>query len=202
MILALDSSASTGSVALVGNDGKPVRELAVETPRGRGGRMFSALEEILSDAPRIDRVVVGTGPGSYNGLRASISAGWGIAFARGVPIVGVSSLLGLADGEYLAAGDARRGQFYFAHVVDGKFASDPVLLDADSLSVAVARGSLPVHVPGEITFLPTARVLFPSATRLARIGARALAGVPEPLYLKPACITMPRPGIGARGSQV
>ena len=51
------------------------------------------------DAPSLDRVVAGTGPGSYNGIRAALAGGWGIAQARGIPFVGICSLLGLAEGE-------------------------------------------------------------------------------------------------------
>ncbi len=72
-----------------------MREIAVETPRGRGGALFAALEEILSGAGPLERVVVGIGPGSYNGIRSAIAVAWGIAQARRIPLVGLSSLLGL-----------------------------------------------------------------------------------------------------------
>jgi len=193
MILALDSSAERGSVALV-KDGRVVRELSIATPRGRGGALFSALEEILDDEPEILRVVAGTGPGSYNGIRSALSVAWGIAKARGVPLIGVSSLLGLADGDFCAVGDARRGHYYFARVSRGSFVWEPVLLEKAGVMEELEKtAELPVWVPAAIDFLPRAVVGRPDAARLARIGAGLVptGDVPEPLYLKPAYITGP-----------
>jgi len=191
MILALDSSTTRGSVALV--DGvRLVREVSVETPRGRGGALFAVLEDVLRDGPEIHRVVAGTGPGSYNGIRAALSVAWGIATARGIPLVGLSSLLGLAEGEYCAAGDARRGQYYFAQVKEGRFLIEPGLFGQDGLLVEIGKaGELPLFVPSPIEFLPQGVVAAPDAARLARIGAgqQTSTDVPEPLYLKPAHIT-------------
>ncbi len=191
MILALDSSASRGSVALV-EYGRVAREIFVETPRGRGGALFSALEEILRERPALDRVVVGTGPGSYNGIRSALACGWGIAQAHGIPLVGVCSLLGLDEGEYCAVGDARRGQFYFAEVKNGLLLEEPVLLDPETLLGRIAgRRTL---VPAAIDLIADAEIRMASAARLGHIGERSSVpgGVPEPLYLKAPFITQPR----------
>ncbi len=193
MILALDSSTDRGSVALL-SEGWVVRELCIETPRGRGGALFSALEEILSEGVTIRRVVSGTGPGGYNGIRSALSVAWGIATARGVPLVGVSSLLGLAGGEYAAAGDARRGQYYFARVSGGRFLAEPALFSREGLMGAIeGAGEMPLFVPSAIDFLPQGIVAAPAAARLGRIGAtyEPTGDIPEPLYLKPAHITGP-----------
>ena len=120
MILSLDASTTRGSVALV-SDHELSREIFIDSPRGRGGALFSALEKIIGEAADIERVIVGVGPGSYNGIRSAIAVAWGIATARGIPLVGISSLLGLDEGSYCAIGDARRGQYYFARVSDGRF---------------------------------------------------------------------------------
>ncbi len=188
MILALDASGAAGSVALV-EDEETVREIAVETPRGRGGALFAALEEILSGAGPLERVVVGIGPGSYNGIRSAIAVAWGIAQARQIPLVGLSSLLGLDEGDYSAVGDARRGQFYLAAIRDGKFVREPGLLEQAELLQQLEPGR--IYVPEALEILPQATVRAPDATRLARLGRRlepAQAGL-EPLYLKPAHIT-------------
>lgn len=189
MILALDSSGPRGTVALC-EEGLCVRERVVDTPRGRGGALFSALDEILSDRPRIDRVVVGVGPGSYNGIRSAIAAAWGIALARGVPLVGLCSLLGLDDGTYCAVGDARRGQYYFARVSAGRLEEGPVLLTPEEVTRHV--GAARVLVPAPIPFLPAAEVRLPEASRLARLAPDGYDGIPEPIYLKDPFITEPR----------
>jgi tRNA threonylcarbamoyladenosine biosynthesis protein TsaB len=189
MILALDSSAARGSVALVDGE-RTVREIFVDTPRGRGGALFAALEEILRDRPVLERVVTGTGPGSYNGVRAALAGGWGIAQARGIPLVGICSLLGLDDGDYCAVGDARRGQYYFAKVRDGRMEEDPALLNPEDLPARVE--GCRILVPAPIAFLPEAEVAMPSAARLAQLAPEHSAGIPEPLYLKSPFITEQR----------
>lgn len=190
MILALDTSSAVGSVALV-NDGEIIREISIPTPRGRGGALFAALQDILFDHPKLDRVVVGTGPGSYNGIRSAISVAWGIARAHDAPLVGLSSLLGLGEGTYVAVGDARRGQSYFAVVSEGLFLTDPILCEQKDLPALVSEG--PVYAPEPIAFFPGATVRTPAAARLAILAEShpPLATVPEPLYLKPAHITTP-----------
>jgi len=191
MILALDSSTSQGSVALV-DGSRVVWQVAIETPRGRGGALFSALEEILRKRPDIRRVVAGTGPGSYNGIRSALAVAWGIATARGVPLVGTSSLLALAEGEYCAVGDARCGQFYFARVSEGRFLTGPVLFEREALRREIdGAGERPLFLPSAIDFLPQGVIAAPDAARLARIGAggHPSRDIPEPLYLKPAHIT-------------
>jgi tRNA threonylcarbamoyl adenosine modification protein YeaZ len=194
VILALDSSASIASVALV-DAGRVIREIAVEAPRGRGGMLFAALEDLLGDGTGLTRVVVGTGPGSYNGIRSAIAAGWGIAFARDVPLVGLCSLNGLEDGTFCAVGDARRGQFYFAEIVGGRVSGEPELLE-DS-EVAARVGARPVVAPASLAAFPAARIVLPRAGRLGLAGAELPARdiPPEPIYLKAPFITAPKSGL-------
>ena len=138
MILSLDASTAHGSVALVQRE-QVTRELFPDTPRGRGGALFSALEELLREAPTIRRVVVGVGPGSYNGIRSAIAVAWGIATARKIPLVGISSLLGLDDGRYFAVGDARREQYFLAQVRRGTFISEPTYSRGSKLKLSCTK---------------------------------------------------------------
>lgn len=193
MILAFDSATSHASVALVAR-GEVVREINVETPRGRGGALYSALEEILDGSESLERVVVGIGPGSYNGIRSALGVGWGIASARGIPLIGVSSLLGLGPESYVAIGDARRGQYYWAVVDQAAFVEEPVLLEGEEFTEYLTRyPDLPRYAAAEIKIAPDALIRTPSAVLLARAGAdRAPSeGIPEPIYLKPAYINLP-----------
>ena len=81
-VLAIESSCQTGSVAIL-KGGTVVISQEFDSPRGRGTELFAHLESALRACGDLDLVVVGTGPGRYNGLRAAISAAWGIARARG-----------------------------------------------------------------------------------------------------------------------
>ena len=197
MIVSLDASTTRGSVALVSGQ-RVIEEVFVDAPRGRGGALFSALENILLGTAAITRVIVGIGPGSYNGIRSAIAVAWGISTARGIPLVGISSLLGLDEGSYCAVGDARRGQYYFARVSSGKFVAEPDLLQKNQLVAAVQQTpGLPIVAPAPIEFLQGVIVRTPSAARLAHLARDWEPNCPQPLYLKAAHITAPKGAIGS-----
>jgi tRNA threonylcarbamoyladenosine biosynthesis protein TsaB len=85
-------------------------------------RLLAAAEEALAAAgvgwEQVDRLAVGVGPGSFTGLRIGIATARAVAQARGLPLVGVSSLEALARGAeapvVLAVLDARRGEAFAA----------------------------------------------------------------------------------------
>jgi tRNA threonylcarbamoyladenosine biosynthesis protein TsaB len=192
VILSLDASTPRASVALV-EDQEIVREIFVDVPRGRGGALFTALEDVLGVTARVSRVIVGVGPGSYNGIRSAIAVAWGIAAARDVPLVGVSSVLGLDGGSYCAVGDARRRQYYFARVDAGKLEKQPELLSEAQLVAVVEQSSdVPIFAPAPLDFLQGVVIRTPSAARLALVAANWESNCPQPLYLKPAHITTPK----------
>ncbi|MCX7869836.1 MAG: tRNA (adenosine(37)-N6)-threonylcarbamoyltransferase complex dimerization subunit type 1 TsaB [Terrimicrobiaceae bacterium] len=196
MILALDASTDSGTAAVV-ERGRLVRELVFPGGRARGGGAASALAEVAGNLD-IKAVVVGTGPGSYSGVRAAVAAAWGFAAARHIPLRGVSSLLALGPGEYLAVGDARRGEFYFAWVRDGEFIEAPRLAGKEAIaSLLEKRPELPVFSPaGMNEIFPRAVPRTPQAALLAGFAmagdaAGGLPTMPEPLYLKPPHATLP-----------
>lgn len=191
MILAIESSTTRISLALVSPE--ETRELNFAIPRNRGGEMFSRLQDLLTPETPLTRVVVGLGPGSYNGIRSALSAGWGISAARHVPLVGLSSLLGLAEGRYSVIGDARRRQAYFASVEDGAFVEPPHLLELSELPEKLASlGDCPLLSPSGFAEVPAATITPISAARLAALGGKMAPQslVPEPIYLKPAYINL------------
>lgn len=182
-LLAIDCSAATGSVALVGEDGV-LHEHTFETPRGRGTALFPALERLLQEA-RPDALVVGTGPGSYNGLRAALAVAWGISRSLGVPCHGVPSVLGYEGRDYCVVGDARAGQLFVARVAGGRLDGEPELCPIDSLGELAG----PVFSVSAVPGLRAERV-FPRAAWLAT--RREAFGAPVPIYLKPPHITPAR----------
>jgi len=194
MILAIDSSSESGSAALV-EEGRVVRAISFAGGRARGGGAAFAIEELAASKDALHGVVVGLGPGSYNGIRSAVAAAWGFAMARNSPLTGVSSLLAISSGEYLAVGDARQGHFYFAYVCHGRFLVEPALLTEATLLEAVGRHQgLPVYSSTGLTsLLPESVVSFPQAALLARYATNAgpCAGIPKPFYLKPPHITKP-----------
>jgi tRNA threonylcarbamoyladenosine biosynthesis protein TsaB len=75
--------------------------------------------------PHADLIVVGTGPGSYTGVRVAASLGLGLARVWEASVVGVPTLEAIAvtrDGVVAVSLDARRGNVYSAiyQVLNGR----------------------------------------------------------------------------------
>jgi tRNA threonylcarbamoyladenosine biosynthesis protein TsaB len=183
--LVIECSSGNGSVAVL-EGGQLVQERVFNNPRGRGGELFSVLEAIVRAHTDFTRVLVGTGPGSYNALRASIAAAWGIARARGIPLHGICSLLGYSPTDYDVIGDARAGQWFLGRIRGGSLAKPVELLRAQEVRELI-DGSIPVFSTSDL--LVSATTQYPAAASLAlRLDQ---SGPAEPLYLKPPHITTP-----------
>jgi len=100
MILVLDTSTRTPVVALANDDGTILGERRWLSHHRHGEELLPQLDELLGETTKarsdIGAVVVGTGPGSFTGLRIGLATAKTIAYALDVPIVGISSTLGLA----------------------------------------------------------------------------------------------------------
>jgi tRNA threonylcarbamoyladenosine biosynthesis protein TsaB len=76
------------------------------------------LESLLKDFKQLDAVAFGAGPGSFTGLRIACGIAQGLAFARGIPVLGVSTLEALAEeagaARVVACLDARMREVYYA----------------------------------------------------------------------------------------
>jgi len=66
----------------------------------------------------LDAVAFGAGPGSFTGLRIACGVAQGIAFARGLPVIGVSTLEAMAEesgaARVVACLDARMHEVYYS----------------------------------------------------------------------------------------
>lgn len=99
-ILAVDTSTSVNTVAVcAGAAEEPFRVLAetvVECRRLHSERLLPTTDWILREAgldwPEIDLLAVSIGPGSFTGLRIGAASWKGLAFARRLPLIGVSTL--------------------------------------------------------------------------------------------------------------
>ncbi|MGF1655693.1 MAG: tRNA threonylcarbamoyladenosine biosynthesis protein TsaB [Verrucomicrobiales bacterium] len=119
--LVIENSTPQGGLAF--GQGNEVRWTApFVSGRTSGGELLEAMTD-LPDQPEV--VVVGIGPGSYSGLRMSLSAGHGLALAWGVSVVGLPSVLGLDWGgfvpeRYSVIGDAGRRMGFLLTVQSGE----------------------------------------------------------------------------------
>jgi len=201
-ILALDSSSPVVSVALVSFKGEKESLLFGEnTPHARSdsSALFRALESAIIGHGPPNALCVGLGPGSYNGLRASIAATRGFATALGIPLHAIPSPLaipGPAEG-FHAAGDARGGHYWAASVRNQSFEREPVLLSPEEAAALLKTCTWPVFGAAPLAGIPDLLPGTPSALLLARLARRcdplySCAVTPEPLYLKAPHITVPK----------
>ena len=184
--LALENSTEEGSLALA------VETEPLWTAAFRGaGQLAVALAEARKRVPRFDRVVVGTGPGSYTGLRVAAATALGLEAALGCELAGCPSILGFAEPDYAIAGNARRGTFFFARVRNGQVVDGPRLVPTEALAGLWAeQGGFPVFA---VTALPeglNAERRTPVAGCLLDRPSAWTDSV-EPLYLKDPHVTVP-----------
>jgi tRNA threonylcarbamoyladenosine biosynthesis protein TsaB len=109
-IFAFDTATSQTSCALI-HHGRLVGERLTEARE-----VLAAADELARQAGlgpgAIDALVVGTGPGSFTGVRVGLATARGLALALDVPVAGVSTLHAYADGRPVI--DARRGEVFIA----------------------------------------------------------------------------------------
>lgn len=122
LTVALETGGELGSVAL-GEDGELVAESLLSVRATHSETVMPELDRLLARAGRdrgqIDAVVVGSGPGSFTGVRIAASLGKGLCFGRDRPLFAYSSLLAAAASTGLtenvvACFDARREEVYAA----------------------------------------------------------------------------------------
>ncbi|MDD5189634.1 MAG: tRNA (adenosine(37)-N6)-threonylcarbamoyltransferase complex dimerization subunit type 1 TsaB [Dehalococcoidales bacterium] len=95
MQVAIDTATDIASLALV-NKGLTLAELTWRTNRNHTIQLLPNLEQLFkltdSSSQSLTAVIVGLGPGSFNGLRVGVSAAKGLAFSLNIPLVGINSL--------------------------------------------------------------------------------------------------------------
>lgn len=93
--LAIDTSADFASVAL-GLPGRIVCSATLIERRSAEGlirEIYRLKESFPGEYEQISQVAVCLGPGSYTGIRIGIATAQAIALGKGIPVVGVSSML-------------------------------------------------------------------------------------------------------------
>jgi tRNA threonylcarbamoyladenosine biosynthesis protein TsaB len=202
MIVAIESASTDLSVAICAEDGAV---LAVDGWRSEGRGAHELLPHLLALLARGEyrleqatAFAVGSGPGSFTGLRVGMSLAKGMALALARPIVGVPSLEAWLAAEPTAmAAVARAGARDAYLLLRGEAA--PRIVDRDELPSQA--GVAAVVAPGELAdAFGLAGAVPPAgaATAVAAMAAARLAEDPagdDPARLEPAYLRPPR-GIG------
>lgn len=156
MILALDSSQSAGSIAIL-NDGKLLYSAYFDIRITHSETLMPAIDFAFQlsrlDKRELKAIYVCLGPGSFTGLRIGIASAKGIAFALKLPVYGYNSLEMLAlnclptAGKILVVNDAKMQECYAALYDErlGELQAPEVLSPAEILnwdiSGAIVSGS-------------------------------------------------------------
>ncbi len=212
LAIAIETSTRVGSVAV--SRGGERRRADLGESRAHASDLMPAVDRLVKELGGVPAdltaVLVGTGPGSYTGLRVGIATALGLARASGARARGVPS------GEVLAFGVLDPGQSAY-HLIDGRsggFYLAHFLRTADEIEVlespiVLGREELPGRLSGSVPILtddataassglspeflervrtdvrPDANALLAlGLARLERLGPHELDAI-EPLYLRP-----------------
>ena len=183
--------------------------------RGHAEELMGMIAGVLEDAgvktEDLKALAVTIGPGTFTGLRVGLAAARGLALARALPLVGVTTLEAVAapvtctpDETIAAVFDARRDEIYLqafdhAHLP----LSDPLIVSLAAagdhlpgsrfVAVGTGAGLLAAHLDGRgiACSLAEARAQ-PDALTVARLAQARLKAhgpdhfrvAPSPLYLR------------------
>ena len=123
LLLAFETSAKAGSVALMDGD-RLLGEFYTNTGLTHSQTLLPMAEALLKNCGHtpgdVEAVAVAAGPGSFTGVRIGVAAAKGFAWGKELPCYGVSTLEAMAlqagpeNGIICCAMDARRQQVYNA----------------------------------------------------------------------------------------
>ncbi len=217
-ILLVDTSTAVLSVGL-SVDGTVVEERICTEARQQASLTAPLVKEVL-DAQGIsvkdcDAVCVGSGPGSYTGLRVGVSTAKGLAFGAGKPLLAVGTLDILAagvEGEYkyiVPMIDARRMEVYTAVYSPAGEKLTPIqalVVEEDSFAEQLEAGPILFVGDGALKCrevirhpnarfqdaAPLVRYMAPLAEEAYAIGRFENLAYFEPFYLKDFVATVSR----------
>lgn len=211
--LALTIETTADRYALVANRGESVLAFCEGlSSRALDCEIFAALERVLAESnltiKRLDRLIVGRGPGSFVGTRIGMAVANSLAMVQGTPLVGLDAFQPLAAlgreqgwGDFLAAVNCVREEVFYQAFAGGaaqgpvavaRFdefrgiaAGRPVVFRVTELNRTLSRADV-AGLPD--VMIPEFKDIVRAMTALglaAEIPPDADGPLPQPLYVKP-----------------
>ena len=177
--IAIETSSRPSSIAISVDGGAP-ELVSLDPSRSHARDLVPLLAELVAKASAepgdIERIVVGTGPGSYTGLRVGCSTALGLSMGLPVNSDGAERLLGIPSFEALAYHALAPGER--AAVVRNAFGGS-LYLAAYGRSV---DGLIEFQAPTSLVAADAAEILSAESIWLADEGALKVIGdlVPRP----------------------
>lgn len=195
-ILCIDTASDRFALA-VDRDGV-VTGLEAEAERDHSKLILPAVASLLGDEPKLDAILVVTGPGAYAGVRVGIATAEGLALAYGTGVFGIGTLEAVAlargdEGEtapFAAIHPAGRGEFAVQQFEAGAPAGPVTIATPDAIGAGGRGEGAARH--GGIEVTPLQRAMAALRDRAPRIRSGELAAGAEAFYLREPNITVSR----------
>ncbi|MDA8232015.1 MAG: tRNA (adenosine(37)-N6)-threonylcarbamoyltransferase complex dimerization subunit type 1 TsaB [Magnetospirillum sp.] len=216
-LLAIDSATSACSAALWAG-GAVLARRHRPMARGQSEALVPMIAEVMADSglsfADLDLLAVTVGPGAFTGIRIGLATARGLALAAGLPVAGITTTEAVAAAvppaerggrTVLVALDSKREDVWVQAFAPDLSALCPIQSLAPEAAAALVTG--PALVVGDAAgrvlplmtdALAADRPGWPDAAVVAALAARRWADgqalPPEPLYLRPADVTLPPAG--------
>jgi tRNA A37 threonylcarbamoyladenosine modification protein TsaB len=177
--LLIENSTDIGSLA-VAHDGT----ILARRQFSKAGDLAGRIQEVVGIFGLPHEIVVGTGPGSYTGLRVASAMALGIETALKCAAFGGPSVLGYPQECYHVVGDARLGTVFFASVEKRHLVRGPELLTKEEFqALRRSLSEAPLFANGLVQGFHDLQIVRPEAEHFIRC-RDAFTTTLEPLYLK------------------
>lgn len=124
LILNIDTATAVCSVSLSSN-GKVLAVKESIEEKAHASMLTVFIERLFHETgisiKNLDAVSISKGPGSYTGLRIGVSTAKGICYANDIPLIGINTLLALANGAILSKmWDGKDEDVLFCPMIDAR----------------------------------------------------------------------------------
>ncbi len=204
-ILGIETSTRAASVAVI-SDGKILAESLRESPQSFSETLMPQVEEVIKISgtfENLDAVAVSIGPGSFTGLRIGLATAKALAYAWGIKIIGVPTLLAMSynfpNAKVVPLIDAQKNRAYYQLFEDFLSLTDLKIEPIDKIVNEVGNLAGDFLLCGDVLHkikvpLPPNVKLAPSHLRMPRASAVAICAADlnkfdnvmnlEPLYIR------------------